>query len=82
MKTSWKLILLKTRKTTGFKSLRENYWEINHATSKCQMDVLDETCILRSKTKMVNINIEFYIFEIVLVPNFSLKWKFWIVGPT
>ena len=28
----------KTRKATGFKSLRLNYWEINQATSKCQID--------------------------------------------
>ena len=27
------------RKTTGFKTLQLNYWEINHATSKCQTDV-------------------------------------------
>ena len=26
----------------------------------------------------MNITIEFYIFEIVKVPNFSLKWQFWI----
>ena len=26
----------KTRKATGFKSLRANYWEINQVTSKCQ----------------------------------------------
>ena len=28
----------RTRKATGFKSLRLNYWEINQATSKCQID--------------------------------------------
>ena len=28
----------KTRKATGFKSLRLNFWEINQATSKCQID--------------------------------------------
>ena len=27
-----------TSKATGFKSLRLNYWEINQATSKCQID--------------------------------------------
>ena len=26
----------KTRKATGFMSLRVNYWEINQVTSKCQ----------------------------------------------
>ena len=71
----------KTRKTSGFKSLRVNSWEINHVTSKCQLDFLDKTCKIRSKTGKVNTTIEFYIFEIVLVPNFSLNWKFWIFGP-
>ena len=27
----------KTRKATGFKSLRLKYWEINQATTKCQI---------------------------------------------
>ena len=30
--------ILLTRKATGFKSLRLNYWEINQATLKCQID--------------------------------------------
>ena len=29
----------------------------------------------------MNITIEFYIFEIALVPNFSLNWQFWFFGP-
>ena len=32
------LFLIKTRKATGFKSLRLKYWEINQATPKCQID--------------------------------------------
>ena len=31
--------------------------------------------------KEVNITIEFCIFELVLIPNFSLNWKFWFVEP-
>ena len=31
--------------------------------------------------KKVNITIEFCIFELVLIPNFSLNWKFWFVEP-
>ena len=34
-----------------------------------------------SKTKKMNITIEFCMFELLLVPNFSLKWHFWFVGP-
>ena len=40
------------------------------------MNFLDKTCKIRSKTKKVNITIEFYIFEIVMVPNFSLNDNF------
>ena len=32
---------------------------------------------LCSKTEKVNIIIEFRIFKLVLVPNFSLNWQFW-----
>ena len=58
-------LISETRKSTGFNSLRINYWEINQVTSKCQMDFLDKTFKKRSKTEKKNINIEFYIFEIV-----------------
>ena len=34
----------KTRKATGFKSLRVNLWKINQVTSKCKMDFLGKTC--------------------------------------
>ena len=27
-----------TRRATGFKPLRQNYWEINQTTSECQID--------------------------------------------
>ena len=33
------------------------------------MDFLDKTWKIRSKTEKVNITIEFYMFEIVLVPT-------------
>ena len=33
-----------------------------------------------SKMEKVDINIEFCIFELVKVPNFSLNWKFWGFG--
>ena len=29
----------------------------------------------------VGITIEFYIFEFVYVPNFSLNWQFWFLIP-
>ena len=32
-----------------------------------------------SKTEKMNITIEFCIHEVVLVPNFSLNWQFWIL---
>ena len=32
------------------------------------------------RTEKVKI-IEFWIFKLVMVPNFSLKWQFWIFGP-
>ena len=35
----------------------------------------------RSKTKNLNIIIEFCMFELVYVPNFSLKQEFWLFGP-
>ena len=34
-----------------------------------------------SKMEKVNITIEFCISELVLVPNFSLKWQFWYSEP-
>ena len=34
----------------------------------------------RSKTEKVNITMEFCIFGLVQVPNFSLKWQFWVFG--
>ena len=33
------------------------------------------------KTEKVNTTIEFYIFKLVKVPNFSLNWQFWFFGP-
>ena len=33
------------------------------------------------KIEEVNTTIEFCMFELVLVPNFSLNWKFWIFRP-
>ena len=64
----------KTRKATGFKSLRVNCWEINEVTNiKMPTDFLNKPCKKRFKTGKVNITIEFDIFEIVQVPNFSLK---------
>ena len=33
-----------------------------------------------TKTKKLNISIEFCMFELVQVPNFSLKWQFWFFG--
>ena len=32
-------ISIQTRKATGFKSMRLKYWEINQATTKCQIDL-------------------------------------------
>ena len=33
------------------------------------------------KTEKVNTTIEFYIFELVYVPNLTLNKQFWILGP-
>ena len=32
------------------------------------------------KTEKVNSTTEFYIFKLVLIPNFSLNWLFWFTG--
>ena len=34
-----------------------------------------------SKTKEVNITIEFFVFELVIVPNFSWNRQYWLFGP-
>ena len=34
-----------------------------------------------SKTEKMKSTIEFCIFELVWVPNFSLSWQFWFLGP-
>ena len=34
-----------------------------------------------SKTEEMNITIDFCLFELVLEPNFSLRWQFWFFGP-
>ena len=65
----------KTRKATGFKSLRVNCWEINQVTSKCQQ--ISEIKLVEKGVK-VSTTIEFYIFEIVKAPYFSLKLTFCI----
>ena len=36
---------------------------------------------LWSKTEKFNIIIEFCLFKLVLVPNFSLNWQFWFFWP-
>ena len=79
---AWKTDLYgKTRKATGLRSLQVNYLEINQATSKCQQIFWIKLAKKGLKQKKLNIIIEFYIFGIVQVPNFSLKWKFLIFGP-
>ena len=65
----------------GFRSLQVNYLEINQAKSKCQQIFWIKLAKKVLKQKKLNIIIEFYIFEIVQVANFSLKWKFLIFGP-
>ena len=35
----------------------------------------------QSKTEKVNSTNKFYIFKLVLVPNFSLNWQIWFSGP-
>ena len=42
---------------------------------------LSKKCIFGQKWKEVNITIEFCIFELVWVPNFSLNWKCWFFRP-
>ena len=36
----------------------------------------------QTKTEKVNPTIEFCIFELVWIPNFSLNWKFYFFGPS
>ena len=36
----------------------------------------------RPKTEKVNSTIEFCVFKLVYVPNFSLNWQFWFCGPS
>ena len=55
-------MIMKTRKATGFKSLRVNYSEINQVISKRQIDFGDKTCW--QKTEKVNTVIEFLILEL------------------
>ena len=45
------------------------------------MDQIAQEGYLWSKTGKVNIIIEFRIFKLVLVPNFSLNWQFWFFWP-
>ena len=69
---------VKTRKATGLKSVLAKCWEINHVTSKCQIDVLDKTCKRRSKTEKVNITVESYLIAIrfcVYILNFMKVLK-------
>ena len=42
------------------------------------MDQICQKRYFQSETEKVNIIIEFCIFKLVLVPNFSLNWQFWI----
>ena len=58
----------KRRKATGFRSLGDESGNI-----KIPADFLNKTYKKKSKTEKVNITIEFYIFLIVKVQNFSLK---------
>ena len=34
-----------------------------------------------SETEKMNMTIEFCMFKLVSVPNFSLNWQFWFFGP-
>ena len=36
----------------------------------------------RSKTEKVDSAIEFYVFELVKVPDSNLNWQFWFFGPS
>ena len=46
-------------------------------------EFLDQICPRKiwSKTEKLNIIIEFRLFKLVLVPNFSLNWQFWFFWP-
>ena len=37
---------------------------------------------VRLKREKVKITIDFFIFELVLVPIFNLNWQFWFFGPS
>ena len=65
--------LFQTGKATSFTVPRVNCRENNHVTSTCQMEFFDKTSRKRIKTEQVSITINFYIFKIVQVSNFSLN---------
>ena len=43
-------------------------------------DQICPTKYLQSKTEKVTITNKFCIYELVLIPNFSLNWQFWFYG--
>ena len=45
------------------------------------MEQISKKRYFRSKTEKVNITIEFFKFELVLVPVFSVNWQFWFFEP-
>ena len=71
---------LLTLKLSTFNWIRKrvNCRDINQVTPKYQMNFLIKPR-KKSKTKHTDINIKFYILEIVSVSNFSLNWKFWFL---
>ena len=71
----------KTRKATAFKSLRLDYWEINQATSKCQIDFRTKLAKRVKKKKSEHYNKILHI-GIILATKFRLKLtllNFWII---
>ena len=45
---------------------------------------LDQICskrVFQSETEKVKTTIEFWIFELVYVPNLNVNWLFWFFGP-
>ena len=59
--------------TYFFKQKIDSFWfsGLNLPQKRC----------FQSKTEKMNRTIEFSIFELVLVPNFSLNWQCWFFGP-
>ena len=80
------------KKGSSFQSKQTHHWILHIRISLCIKFHFKQTTLsfwtrfaqeryLWSKTEKLNIIIEFCLFKLVLVPNFSLNWQFWFFWP-